>query len=212
MNATMRSAKPGADACLQGPATTELAELAELVARVRARDEAASRLLVERLYPVVAKVVQANLPRRDDLEDLMQEVFLKVFSRLDQYRGDAPFEHWVSRMALTTCLDRLRRQKVRPELRWSDLTEEEQRVLDNTAPPAEATDADAATAGELLEKLLEHLPEADAWLIRQVEVQGKSLAEVCAEAGWNGGAARVRLFRARHRLRAAFRQLERTQS
>jgi RNA polymerase sigma-70 factor (ECF subfamily) len=186
--------------------------LAELLPRVRQRDEAASRALVEKLYPLVAKVVQANLPRRDDLEDLMQEVFMKLFSRLEQYRGDAPFEHWVSRLAVTTCLDRLRRQRVRPELRWADLTEDEQRVLENSPPPAEATDADAGHAHVLMEKLLQQLPAADAWLIRQVELEQKTLAEVCALAGWNAGAARVRLFRARHRLRSAFRQLEKSQS
>ena len=93
--------------CPEGPT------LAELLPRVRTHDEAASRALVDMLYPLVAKVVQANLPRRDDPEDLMQEVFMKLFSRLDQYRGDAPFEHWVSRLAVTTCLDRLRRQRVR---------------------------------------------------------------------------------------------------
>ncbi len=135
---------------------------------------------------------------------------MKMFSRLDQYRGDAPFEHWVSRLAVTTCLDRLRRQRVRPELRWADLSEEEQRVLENTAPSAEAANADMGHAHALLEKLLGVMPQADAWLIRQVELDQKSLAEVCAAAGWNAGAARVRLFRARHRLRQAFRELEKS--
>ncbi len=184
--------------------------LGELLRLVRARDEGAARSLVELLYPLVAKVVQANLPRRDEPEDLIQEVFMKMFSRLEQYRGDAPFDHWVSRLAVTTCLDRLRRQRVRPELRWADLSEDEQRVLENAAPAAEATDADAGHAHVLMEKLLEAMPEADAWLIRQVEIEQKSLADVCGLAGWNAGAARVRLFRARRRLRDAFQELERT--
>jgi RNA polymerase sigma-70 factor (ECF subfamily) len=184
------------------------AQLAELLPRVRQRDEAACRTVVELLYPLVSKVVHANLPRRDDPQDLIQEVFMKIFSRLDQFRGDAPFDHWVSRMAVTTCLDRLRRQRVRPELRWADLTEDEQHLLDNTPSTIATEDADAQNAFSLLEKLLAVLPQADAWLIRQVEIEQKSLAEVCALAGWNAGAARVRLFRARHRLRKAFRQLE----
>jgi RNA polymerase sigma-70 factor (ECF subfamily) len=185
--------------------------LAELLRRVQARDEGASKVLVERLYPLVAKVVQANLPRRDDPEDLLQEVFMKVFARLDQYRGDAPFEHWVSRLAVTTCLDRLRRQKVRPELRWADLSEEEQKVIEQAPQPGEAADADAVNALGLVEKLLERLPAADAWLLRRVELEQQTLADVCREAGWNSGAARVRLFRARLRLRAAFRELEKNQ-
>jgi RNA polymerase sigma-70 factor (ECF subfamily) len=182
--------------------------LAPLLARVREHDEAASRALVERLYPLVARVVRANLPRRDEPEDLMQEVFLKMFSKLEQYRGEVPFEHWVSRLALTTCLDQLRRQKVRPEWRWSDLSEEEHFVLESLAAAEAPSDADAPRALELLNRLLDQLPATDAWLLRRVELEQKTLAEVCAETGWNGGAARVRLFRARHRLQKKFRQLE----
>jgi RNA polymerase sigma factor (sigma-70 family) len=182
--------------------------LASLLARVRAHDEPASRELVERLYPLVAQVVHAHLPRRDDPEDLMQEVFLKMFSRLDQYRGAVPFEHWVARISLNTCLDQLRRQKVRPELRWADLSENEQAVVETITAESEPTDADAPQALTLLNRLLEQLPEADAWLLRQIELEQKSLADVCAVAGWNHGAARVRLFRARRRLQALFRKLE----
>ena len=179
-----------------------------LLARVREHDEAASGALVERLYPLVARIVRANLPRRDEPEDLMQDVFMKMFSKLEQFRGEVPFEHWVSRLALTTCLDQLRRQKVRPEWRWSDLSEQEQFILESVAAGADPADADAPQALELLNRLLEQLPAIDAWLLRQVELEEKTLAEVCAETGWNGGAARVRLFRARHRLQKQFRQLE----
>jgi RNA polymerase sigma-70 factor (ECF subfamily) len=138
----------------------------------------------------------------------MQEVFLKMFSRLDQYRADVPFEHWVARISLNTCLDRLRRQKVRPELRWADLTEQEQAMVETASTETEAADADAPHALALVNRLLGQLPQADAWLLRQVELEQKSLADICAATGWNGGAARVRLFRARRRLHALFRKME----
>jgi RNA polymerase sigma factor (sigma-70 family) len=184
--------------------------LAGLVAQVRADDDAAARELVERLYPLVARVVHSHLPRRDEPEDLMQEVFLKMFSKLEQYRGEVPFEHWVSRLARTTCFDRLRRQRARPELRWADLSEEEQVVLEHATKTEEPLDADAPQALELLTRLLDQLPANDAWLLREVELEQKTLAEVCAQTGWNAGAARVRLFRARHRLQKAFRKMERS--
>jgi RNA polymerase sigma-70 factor (ECF subfamily) len=163
---------------------------------------------VERLYPVVAQVVQANRPRRDEPEDLIQEVFLKMFTKLEQFRGEVPFTHWVSRIALTTCLDQLRRQKARPELRWADLSEDQQAALETVTGENPATDADAPQALALLNRLLDQLPSPDAWLLRQVELEQKTLADVCAATGWNSGLARVRLFRARHRLQRAFRQLE----
>jgi RNA polymerase sigma factor (sigma-70 family) len=183
--------------------------LAELLARVRAKDEMAARELVERLYPLIAQVVHGHLPRRDEPEDLMQEIFLKMFSRLDQFRGAVPFEHWVSRVALNTCLDHLRRQKSRPEFRWSDLSEEEEKLLEAVASGEAPGDADAPQALSLFNRLLEQLQPADAWLIREVELEQRALAEVCAEAGWNAGLARVRLFRARRRLQKLFQKMER---
>ena len=199
----------GHSVCAPPDGLPEREWLAPLLTRVREHNELAARELVDWLYPVVAQVVHANRTRRDEPEDLMQETFMKVFSRLDQYRGDAPFAHWVSRIALTTCLDRLRRQKARPEWRWSDLFEEEQFMVESVAAGAEPADADAPQALELLNHLLDQLPPADAWLLRQVELEEKPLADVCAETGWNGGAARVRLFRARQRLQKNFRKLER---
>jgi RNA polymerase sigma-70 factor (ECF subfamily) len=179
-----------------------------LVARVRDHDELAARELVERLYPLVAQVVRANLPRRDEPEDLMQEIFMKMFSRLEQFRGTVPFEHWVARIALTTCLDQLRRQRARPELRFADLTDDQRTVVERVTTGSEPTDADAPQALALFNRLLDGLAPADAWLLRAVELEQKPLTKVCAVTGWNGGAARVRLFRARRRLQAGFRQMK----
>jgi RNA polymerase sigma-70 factor (ECF subfamily) len=181
---------------------------ATLLARVRDHDESAAREMVERLYPLVARVVHANLPRRDEPEDLMQEVFLKMFSRLEQFRGAVPFEHWVARIALTTCLDQLRRQRARPELRWADLSDDQLSVVETVTTGSEPADADAPQALALFNRLLDQLPPTDAWLLRQVELEQRSLAAICAATGWNGGATRVRLFRARRRLQAEFHQMK----
>jgi RNA polymerase sigma-70 factor (ECF subfamily) len=181
---------------------------AALLDRVRQRDEPAARELVDQLYPVIAPVVYANLPRREDPGDLMQDIFLKVFSRLEQYRGEVPLAHWVRRIALTTCFDRLRRQKVRPEFLWNDLPENEQAALAAAHAPDHSPDPDATDALDLLNRLLERLPAQEAWLLRRVELEGRNIAEVCDETGWNSGAARVRLFRARLKLKKEFRKLE----
>ncbi len=184
-------------------------DLLDLVARVRSGDEDAARVLVERLYSQVRKIVVAHLARRDDPEDIMQEVYLKAFGKLAQFRGQVPFAHWVARIALTTCLDRLRRQRTRPELRWSDLAEDERALVESAADPTGCDTADAGIALSLIERLLAALPAGDAWLLRQVELEEKSLTEVCEATGWNAGLVRVRLFRARRRLQAAYQRLER---
>src|ERR1700712_3921093 len=100
------------------------------LARVRMGGQAAARELVDHLYPLVIRIVRSHLPRRVPEEDLAQEVFMKMFSRIAQYQGAVPFPHWVSRIAVTTCIDHLRAQKRRPEFRWADLSENEADLLD----------------------------------------------------------------------------------
>src|SRR5471030_2616053 len=116
-------------------------------------DEAAAEELIRHLFPVISKIVRTHLPRRDDEKDLVQEILMKTFSRLHQYKGDAPITHWVSRLALTTCLDRLRAQKIRPEVRWIDLTPEDSEAFDIAWFGSKTPDAsDAIHARDLVDK------------------------------------------------------------
>lgn len=183
----------------------------DLLERVRQHDESASRVLAERLYPLVAKVVHAHLPRMEEAEDLIQEVYMKIFSKLDQHRGDVPFEHWVGRVARTTCIDRLRRRNVRPEWRWSDLSEGERHMLEQMAHEESPPDSDASSALSIIEKMLAKLDPQDAWLIRMVDLQEKELSEVSEATGWKPTTTRVRLFRARKRLKKVFQDIENAQ-
>src|SRR5437763_13608837 len=96
-------------------------DMAACLDRVRQQDEDAARALVRELYPLVMKIVRSHLPRRTDEEDLAQVVFGKIFAHVDQYSGSVPFEHWVSRVAVNTCLNALRADKCRPDSRWVDL-------------------------------------------------------------------------------------------
>jgi RNA polymerase sigma-70 factor (ECF subfamily) len=74
---------------------------------------------------MVTKIVRARRPWRAAEEDLIQEVYKKVFVRLKQYKKEVPFHHWVSRIAVSTCIDALRYQRRRPEYRWADISETE---------------------------------------------------------------------------------------
>src|ERR1700682_6493963 len=96
-------------------------------------DDEAARELVRRLYPLVAKLVRAHRPRRAAEEDLCQMIFIKMFQKLSQFSGTVPLEHWVSRIAINTCLNQVAAEKARPELRRADLSEEQSAVLDNVA-------------------------------------------------------------------------------
>src|SRR5256885_1471985 len=107
------------------PDTAAPSDAASVLEHLRRGDPAAARALVAQVQPMVIRIVRAHLPRRDAVEDLTQEVFIKMFSRLGQYRASAPFAHWVSQIARRTCFDHLRAQRCRPELRRADLSENE---------------------------------------------------------------------------------------
>jgi RNA polymerase sigma factor (sigma-70 family) len=185
-------------------------DVAACLQRVRQKDQAAARELVEHLYPLVIRIVRSHLPRRVAEEDLAQEVFLKMFTRLDQYQGAVPFPHWVSRIAVTTCIDHLRAQKRRPEFRWADLSQGEADVLDAVMTNEDDVAAnDAIAAHELVHKLLAELKPDDQMVLRLLDLEQKSIAEIAQITGWNQSLIKVRAFRARRKLQKLFQELQR---
>jgi len=185
-------------------------DLPACLARVRDGDQAASRELVDYLYPFVIRIVRTRVPRRLTEEDLAQEVFMKVFARLDQYQGAVPLTHWVSRIAVTTCIDALRAQRRRPEFRWADLSEGEARVLEHAASPGgEVGAGEALAARELVDRLFVQLKPQDQLVLRLMDLEQKSGAEISAITGWPTTLVKVRAFRARQKLRKLFQSLER---
>ena len=187
-------------------------DLAGCLDRVRRRDQAAARALVEHLHPLVSRIVRSHLPRRVAEEDLSLEIFLKMFTRLAQYQGAVPFSHWVSRIAVTTCIDHLRAQKRRPEFRWADLSETEAEVLDNVMTNQNDVPAnDALAAHELVHKLLGQLKPDDQLVVRLLDLEQKTIAEISLLTGWNQSLIKVRAFRARRKLQKLFQDLQRTE-
>ena len=176
-------------------------ELSQLIALVRNSDEEAARDLVECLYPAVIKIARNHLPRRESEEDLCQEIFLKIFAKLHQYRAEMPFQHWVSRIAVNTCIDHLRKQRNRPEYRWSDFSEDQQAMLENlkensSQPPEQSPEE----SRELLSKLLLALKPAER-LVGEAAVRVAAV-EVAAQAERRAHLAAGRRLHAGHRVQA----------
>ena len=184
---------------------TEDGDLIALLTGARAGEDSAARALVDRLYPLIIRIVRSHLPRRAAEEDLAQEVFVKLFARLDQYepRAEVPFEHWVSRLAVRTCLDALRAERRRPEWRMSDLSEEQAAWVEfmlRDAAVEPAADADAARAA--VEQLLAQLPPDDRLVLGLLDLEQRSVKEIASLTGWSRALVKVRAFRARRKLRA----------
>jgi RNA polymerase sigma factor (sigma-70 family) len=176
--------------------------------RVRQRDPLAARELVAHVRPILLRTVRRHLPRRESVEDMLQEVFLKMFTRLDQYQGGAPFTHWLSKIALRTCFDRLRAQRSRPELRHADLREDEVRRLSEAVIDPQWQSAGETLAGrDLLDQLLAGLNDADRRVITWFYLERKNTADISGLTGWTIPFAKMRIFRARRKLQRALARL-----
>jgi RNA polymerase sigma-70 factor (ECF subfamily) len=164
-------------------------------------DDDAARQLVRHLYPLVAKVVRAHRARRTSEEDLCQMIFIKVFQNLSKFSGTVPIEHWVSRIAVNTCLNQIASERARPELRHADLSEEQVAVIEQLAGSDEELNPDNRFAArELVEHLLSALKPADRMLLDLLYLQGHSVEEVRQLTGWSAPLIKVRAFRARQKL------------
>jgi len=174
----------------------------ELVAAVLRQDESAARELVRSLYPLVAKLVRAHRPVRSAEEDLSQMIFIKILQKLPQFSGKVPLEHWVSRIAINTCLNQIQAEKARPELREADLSEEQAAVVRNLAATTDDLAPDQSFASrQLVEHLMNALKPADRLVIDLLYLQQQSVEEIRHVTGWSGALVKVRAFRARQKMK-----------
>ncbi len=173
-----------------------------LVKAALQHDDEAARALVRQLYPLVSKLVRTHRPRRTAEEDLCQMIFIKVFQKLSQFSGKVPLEHWVSRIAVNTCLNQIESERVRPELRHADLSEEEQAVVENLATSADELAPDRRFASrQLVEHLLVALKPVERLAIDLLYLQGRSVEEIRKITGWSATLIKVRAFRARQKMK-----------
>lgn len=180
----------------------EETDAAALVEGALRHDDAAARSLVEHLYPLVARLVRAHRAVRMAQEDLCQMIFIKILQKLPQYSGKAPLEHWVSRIAINTCINEIKAEKARPELRHADLSEEQSALLENMAATTDELPPDLKFAArELVEKLLAALRPAERLVIDLLYLQQRSVADIQKITGWSAPLVKVRAYRARQKMK-----------
>jgi len=179
----------------------------ELVRLAQRGTEPAFEELIRRHQQRVFGLVNGILRRREDVEDVVQQVFLKAFLSLRRFDMRAAFSTWLYKIAVNECWDYLRKKKVRPLVYESDLSEEQVARLDGVVSaesPPQGPD-DAAAVKEILEQLLERLPEQDRQLLALKEIEGFSVQELAVIFDLNVNTVKVRLFRARRRLASMYR-------
>ena len=174
----------------------------ELVRRAQAEDRDAFEELVRRHQHRVFAVAGGILRRREDVEDIAQQVFVKAYFSLKRFDQRAAFSTWLYKITVNECWDLLRKKKVRPLVYEADLSEEQARQIENSEAKGSAGPdiSERLAARQRVERLLEGLDERDRLMLILKEVEGFSIEEIAKVLDLNGNTVKVRLFRARRRI------------
>ena len=180
----------------------------ELVMQAQKGVSTAFEQLVLRHQQRVTAVVGGILRRREDIEDVAQQVFLKAYVSIKRFDMRSAFSTWLYKIAVNECWDYLRKKKVRPLNYEADLSEEQARHVEQfvsgnieTSNPGER-----AELREIVERLLSDLTEEDRMMLILKEAQGFAVEEIGRMMGLNVNTVKVRLFRARRRLATNYRR------
>src|SRR5437867_1067041 len=174
---------------------------AELIAAVLNGDSASFEPLVKKYSPRLFATARRYARRESEVEDIVQEVWTKAFQKLSTFRGEAPFEHWLMRMAVRTCYDFLRGHQRNREMSFSELSDSETDWLDRFAAAPDEAPENAAAARELVQRILAQLSPPARLVITLLEIEERSVKEISQLTGWSVPLVKVRAFRARAEMR-----------
>jgi RNA polymerase sigma-70 factor, ECF subfamily len=177
----------------------------ELIKRAQSGDGIAFNEIVLAYRKRILGTIARLIARPEDVEDVGQEVFLRLYFSLDQLRTPEVFEPWLYRLTVNAAYDYLRKQRRRMESRMSDLSEQQVLMADAQAGGGvDHDDQQRKRVREMVDSLLGAVSEADRLLLTLKEVEGLSLKELEKIYQVNENALKVRLFRARQRVLKAF--------
>ena len=180
----------------------------EVIAAILGGDTNQFESLVTRYQPKIFGMVRRYARRETEVQDIAQEIFVKAFQKLDTFRADAPFEHWLTRLAVRTCYDFLRHHQRNREHNITDLSdaERESDLLDRATIEPKQTDRAAATR-DLIEAVLAQLSPPARMVITLLEIEERSIKEISQLTGWSQTLVKVRAFRARAEMKKVLAKL-----
>ncbi len=177
----------------------------ELIEKARKGESSAFNAVVTAYRKRILGTISRLIGRPEDVEDVAQEVFVRLYYSLDQLRTPEVFEPWLYRLTVNACYDYLRRLKRRGESRMSDLSEQQVLMADSAAgSKRQEEESEKGRIREFVDALFQHVSEEDRLLLTLKEVEGLSLKELEQIYRVNENALKVRLFRARQRVLKAY--------
>lgn len=181
----------------------------ELVQAAQKGDDAAFEMIFERHRLRIARITSRFFNRPEKIEEVVQEVFAKAYFALGDYsreRGSS-FAAWLSKVAINSCYDELRRARRRPENNFSSVTQDETLFLNTRLRDENAADAEAtAISRDLASKLLARLDADDRLILTLLDGEEMPVAEIARALGWGVSRVKVRAHRARVALRRVLKE------
>jgi RNA polymerase sigma-70 factor (ECF subfamily) len=173
----------------------------ELIQKAQQGDSGAFNQVVSAYRRRILGTISRLIGRPEDVEDVAQEVFIRLYFSLGQLRTPEVFEPWLYRLTVNASYDYLRKSRRRLESRMADLSEQQVMMADAVAGTrAQADDGEKRRVKDTVEELLGAVSADDRILLTLKEVEGLSLKELEKIYKVNENALKVRLFRARQRV------------
>jgi RNA polymerase sigma-70 factor (ECF subfamily) len=181
-----------------------------LVRRAQSGDETAFREIVERYQSKVFSIIHGIVRQRNDVEDIAQQVFAKVYFSIRNFDFRSSLITWIYKITVNECFDYLRKKKVRKLVYESDMSEDEVRRVENTEPALDrSTRTDSTLARrDYIVKLMDKVSVEEKQLLVLKEVEGYSVEELAGMLKMNENTIKVKLFRARQKLVKAAQRLD----
>jgi len=181
-----------------------------LVRKAQAGDEFAFRDIVERYQSKVFSIIHGIVRQRNDVEDIAQQVFAKVYFSIRNFDFRSSLITWIYKITVNECFDYLRKKKVRKLVYESDMSEDEVRRVENSEPIPDRNRADSSLARrDYVVKLMDRVSDEEKNLLVLKEVEGYSVEELSHMLRMNENTIKVKLFRARQKLVKAAQRLDR---
>ena len=183
----------------------------EIISEVLDGDTNRFEVLIDRHREHVFRIVGRRVPR-EDVEEVAHDVFVRAWSSLPSYRGESPFDYWLSKIAVRTCHDFWRRRYRSKEAPMSSLGEDHAEWIESTMAGESGASFSSEESGmiarDLMMRALAHLSPDDRAVIELVHLEERPVREAADMLGWSMANVKVRAHRARKKLRKILEKLE----
>ena len=173
----------------------------DLIAAVLKGQTACFEPLVQKYSPRLFATARRYARRENEVEDIVQEIWAKAYGHLATFRSDAPFEHWLMRLAVRICYDFLRKHQRNRETNFTELSEPETDWLERYVAGTTLDPEQASAAKQLVNRLLAQLSPQARLVITLLELEERSVKEIARLTGWSVPLVKVRAFRARAEMK-----------